>query len=1178
MPFLDHLEELRWRILYSLLAVVLATVAGWFIVDRLDVIGLLMRPIVPLLPDHKLKFTSPTEPFLITLKFAFVVGLVLASPVVIYQAWAFLAPALYERERRLIVPALSVGVLLFLGGAVIAYAWVLPRALRVLFSFQQSVLAPIITADGYFGFAAQIMIAFGLVSELPLVVVILAALGLVTPQFLAKNRRYALALSAVAAALLTPPDAVSMLLMMLPLALLYEVSIWCAWVVTKRRARREAAGRTGATHAAGIVGLLLLAAAAGAGGLAAQGRAPLFAVDTAARRRAAADSAAAAGRLDTATARRLGLPTGPSRSFPAADPVIDSLLKLKGYRITRYVADTLVAVGGDTETIYLRGEAYVEREGTKLQSDSIKYRQASCRLDAAGDPQLFEGSTVLVGEGMRYDTCVKRGTIERALTAVQQGGATWYVRGNLAVDSGSTRVYGAHSEITSDDHPVPDYHFATGEVKWLNKNVMVARPAALYIRDVPIMWLPFMFQDIRKGRRSGILVPRFGLNDIVRPTRGYQRHVANLGYYFVVNDYVDLLAAGDWYAGRYMSLRAQTRYRWLDQFIQGAVSIDRLNQLDAPLASTRFGWQHQQTFSSRTTFRATVDYATSASVIQTNTVNPYLATARLSSDATFNKRFDWGTLDLGGGRSQDLSNGQITQNFPRVTLTPSPVNISPSITWSPGFSFNNQQALHVAQAPLLVAGARPVPDTLAQFADNRETDVSLQTPFRLGRWNWGNSFAIVDRANNARQEYDIPDSTAPGGVRRLLYARTYSTAIDWQTGINLPSFFTGSWKLQPGIAIINQTSAGPFMIRNEQTGGRFLRQGKRLQFNASVTPTFFGFFPGVGPIARIRHAISPLVSYAYAPGSSVDPAFARALDPTGRNFLTRSDPQQTINLGLSQNIEAKLKAPSGDTLEHAPKKVRLLGINTSALSYNFEQAKQPHHTGWQTQTMNNTFASDLLPGFSLSLTHDLWRGQVGVDTAKFSPFLTNVAASFTVTPATLRGIGRLFGLGRGAAPPGAPPAGGPTTIVDSSGQAPLFGQKAFLGPGALPFGVLGRAGAGGGFHLSVAYSRTRIRPTADTLNTATAFVAGRGGTDQLSLNLAFSPTAHWALTWNSLYDFDTQQFGQHDIRLERDLHRWHASFSFLKSPNGNFAFTFFITLLDQPDIKFNYEQASFVQQ
>src|SRR3989449_806359 len=123
MPFLDHLEELRWRILKSLVAVLLASMVGWVIVEYVDVIGLLMRPIIPLLPDGKLRFTSPTEPFLITLKFAFVLGLLIASPVVIYQTWAFLAPALYDREKRLIVPALSVGVLLFLTGAAIAYQW-----------------------------------------------------------------------------------------------------------------------------------------------------------------------------------------------------------------------------------------------------------------------------------------------------------------------------------------------------------------------------------------------------------------------------------------------------------------------------------------------------------------------------------------------------------------------------------------------------------------------------------------------------------------------------------------------------------------------------------------------------------------------------------------------------------------------------------------------------------------------------------------------------------------------------------------------------------------------------------------------------------------------------------------------------------------------------------------------
>ncbi len=604
MPFLDHVEELRWRILKSLVAVLLASLVGWVVVEHVDVIRMLMRPIVPLLPDGKLKFTSPTEPFLITLKFAFALGLLLASPVVIYQLWAFLTPALYPREKRLIVPALSVGVVLFLSGAGVAFQWLLPHILRMLFSFQPQVFSPIITADGYFSFAAQFLIAIGLAMELPLVVVILTALGLVTPQFLARNRRYALASAAVGAALLAPPDALSMLVGIVLLMALYEVSIWCAWVVTKRRARREQAGRG---SAAGLIALLLLVG----GSLDAQ-TPPLARARPDTTPRTAADSAAQ-GRLDTATARRLGLPTGPTRSFPASDAVIDSLLKLHGYRITQYVADTLIVQGGDTQTIHLRGEAYVEREGTKLESDSIRYHQRSCRLDAIGDPRLFDQATVM--------------------------------------------LYGSRSEVTSDENPVPDYHFSTGEMKWLNKNVMVARPAVLYIHDVPIMWLPFIFQDVRKGRRSGILVPRFGLNDIVRPVRTYQRHVLNVGYYWAINDYFDFLLSADWYAARYLSLRAKSSYKWLDRFIDGGVSFERFGQLDVPGSSIRLGWQHQQRFSSRTRFSASVDYASNTSVIQTNTVNPFLATASLSSQMSFTKQFDWGTLTV-GGRPRSISRRQ----------------------------------------------------------------------------------------------------------------------------------------------------------------------------------------------------------------------------------------------------------------------------------------------------------------------------------------------------------------------------------------------------------------------------------------------------------------------------------------------------------------------------------------
>ena len=132
MPFLDHLEELRWRILKCLLAIAVGMVIAWVILDKVDLIELLKRPIAPYLPGGRLVFTSPAEPFLLTLKVAFGFGCVLVSPVIIYQVWAFLAPALYERERRLIVPSLAVGAILFLAGAIACYEWLLPAALKVL--------------------------------------------------------------------------------------------------------------------------------------------------------------------------------------------------------------------------------------------------------------------------------------------------------------------------------------------------------------------------------------------------------------------------------------------------------------------------------------------------------------------------------------------------------------------------------------------------------------------------------------------------------------------------------------------------------------------------------------------------------------------------------------------------------------------------------------------------------------------------------------------------------------------------------------------------------------------------------------------------------------------------------------------------------------------------------------
>jgi len=236
MPFLDHLEELRWRMIWSLLAVLVCAVAGYFLVTRLDVLGLLVDPIKPFLRGTKLKYLSPTEPFFITLKLAVTVGLVLASPIVIYQVWAFLAPALLPSEKRVIVPALYLGLVLFAAGVLMSYELVLPMTLRFTMSFQTESLEQSIVIGEYLGFVTRLLLAFGAVFELPVVVLILSALGLVTPEFLAGKRKHAMVIITVMASLLTPGDVITLtIMMMVPLFFLYELSIALSRLVTRRR-------------------------------------------------------------------------------------------------------------------------------------------------------------------------------------------------------------------------------------------------------------------------------------------------------------------------------------------------------------------------------------------------------------------------------------------------------------------------------------------------------------------------------------------------------------------------------------------------------------------------------------------------------------------------------------------------------------------------------------------------------------------------------------------------------------------------------------------------------------------------------------------------------------------------------------------------------------------------------
>lgn len=219
----EHLSELRTRIVYSLYAIIIFTIAAWNFSDK--IFDLVRQPIMPYLPEGGLIFTAPTDKFMAHLKISILSGLIAACPVWIYQAWRFVEPGLYRKEKRFGFYFMFFGSVLFLTGVAFAYFLVLPTAFEVLLSFGGTTDKPMITIDDYMSFFMMTVLVFGAAFEMPLVLVILGLMGFVTSRSLRRMRRYAIVVIAVVSGIFTPPDAVSMMLLGIPLCLLYEMSI-----------------------------------------------------------------------------------------------------------------------------------------------------------------------------------------------------------------------------------------------------------------------------------------------------------------------------------------------------------------------------------------------------------------------------------------------------------------------------------------------------------------------------------------------------------------------------------------------------------------------------------------------------------------------------------------------------------------------------------------------------------------------------------------------------------------------------------------------------------------------------------------------------------------------------------------------------------------------------------------
>jgi sec-independent protein translocase protein TatC len=243
MGFLDHLEELRRRLVYSIAAIAVGFFICWWKVER--IYDVMQRPIIDVLRanglSEKLVYLNPTEPFNLYLKIAAMAGLFLMSPFVLYQVWMFISPGLYRNEKKYVVPFMVSTIALFSTGGYFGYKVVYPQALGFLVHFGRQ-FQPMITISEYTSLFLSIILGMGLIFEMPILIFFLALMGMITARFMLKNFRYAILLIFIVAAIVTPtPDILSMCIFAAPMVALYGISIGIAWMVhpTQRRAREQ---------------------------------------------------------------------------------------------------------------------------------------------------------------------------------------------------------------------------------------------------------------------------------------------------------------------------------------------------------------------------------------------------------------------------------------------------------------------------------------------------------------------------------------------------------------------------------------------------------------------------------------------------------------------------------------------------------------------------------------------------------------------------------------------------------------------------------------------------------------------------------------------------------------------------------------------------------------------------
>jgi hypothetical protein len=922
------------------------------------------------------------------------------------------------------------------------------------------------------------------------------------------------------------------------------------------------------------------------------------------------------------------------------DSIMQALLDLPGFNSATYRADRADFDAADRRLVLsgtAESRAFFSGRGVRVEADSsITYADRAGQVRTQGPTDLTsDGAEPLRSEVLIYDLNDERATALGAETTYSEG-AQWIVRGDL--DSIEENIlFGSSASFTTCDLPDPHSHFQAAELKVVGENVLVARSVRMYVEDVPVLWLPFMAQNLGRGRASGVLTPVFSINDVVRTSSGYNRRVSNVGYYWAMSDYSDATIALDWFSSNYTALQGGLRYRWANQFLNGGLNVKRFWRETSN--EYAFDTNHSWEMSERTSLRASARYVSAESLVRENSFDPREAVSTVDSDGSLNRRFDWGRLTLGSSSKQYLNeDGRQDLTLPAASLSLSTITLfgAPPQTarW-----YNNVAISGSTSWDRRLEYRAAQPDSAFTFfrADKELTEGSAQ-----------GSIGLADLSLNANVRTDeslfkrVPEALfVPGAIPADSLHRDFeSGGITWNVGLGYRVGLIGSTTLTPSVgwegALIRVDSIPQ---AREYVGGptRF-RAGARLQTDV------YGFYPGFGSFEAIRHKVTPSVDWTYAPEvmhtELQDLVFGRGASRT----------QNVLTFGFNQTFEARVSeeampavpadpaaaplgtpdpgapvpdaaapgavppdavapdavapdavvgavadtalggvptvadsAAAGDGLRRLPpsRTVTLLGLQTSAVAYDLIRADSTGHfvDGFTTLSISNRVSSSYLQGLDLSFTHDLFddseRAEGGV--RKFAPHLSQLSLSFSVNDQSglVQAIRRLFGV---APEPVTPPVQpDPTAPVIPSTELlpddPLGQVTGFDSDRIIP-GQDDQFGPARREGWQASVNYSLSRPRDFGSALGPAFETGSLRAQMLQGQFSFAPSENWTVDWSTSYDIELRTFNDHVVSLRRDLHEWEARFGFLQTATGNWSFQFEVALRANEDLRFDYRQRS----